>query len=470
MRLEPSVQSERVLPKVQVPIMLRIGLFQMGLGIMSILTLGILNRILIDKTLLAIPATIAGVVLAMYQVVAPVRVVFGQLSDRKPIWGLHRSGYIWIGAVGFTLCAFLAVQVMWRLADSVQTYGWTLPTYGWVAGLAFMFALYGLCLCFSSTPFGALLVDISDEDNRSKLVGVVWSMLIAGIAVGAITGGILLKGLTPETLQQSVNRVFTILPIVVLGLTFLATVGIEKRYSRYHLRSKIVDREDQVTLTTALKVLTASPQTSIFFTFLIFMTLGLFLQQPILEPYAGEVFGMTPAQSTQLNAFWAIGSMVGIATTGFWIVPKLGKATTAKLGCFLVAGCFGVIIAAGFTRNPVVLQGATLILGLAMGVTTSSAVNLMLDLTVAETAGTFFGAWGLAQALAQALATATGGTLLDVGRRWFTLPLPAYGFVFVLEALCMLVAITILNRIDVSAFQDKTQVAIATILQQDLDG
>jgi MFS transporter, BCD family, chlorophyll transporter len=466
----PPEQSDRALPKVQVPTMFRIGLFQMGLGIMSILTLGILNRILIDQSLLAIPGTIAGGILAMYQVVAPVRVLFGQLSDRKRILGLHRSGYIWIGAVGFTLCAFLAVQVMWRLADSLKTYGWTLPTYGWVAGLAVMFALYGLCLCFSSTPFGALLVDISDEDNRSKLVGVVWSMLIAGIAVGAITGGTLLKGLTPETLEMSVNRVFTILPMVVLGLVFLATVGIEKRYSRYHLRSTLVDREDQVTLKTALQVLTASRQTSIFFAFLIFMTLGLFLQQPILEPYAGEVFGMTPAQSTQLNAFWAIGSMIGIATTGFLIVPKLGKATTAKLGCLLVAGCFGVIIAAGLTQNPVVLQGATLILGLAMGVTTSSAVNLMLDLTVAETAGTFFGAWGLAQALAQALATATGGALLDIGRQWLSMPLPAYGFVFVLEALCMMVAITILNRIDVAAFQKKTQVAITTLLEQELTG
>jgi MFS transporter, BCD family, chlorophyll transporter len=463
------VSPAQSLPKVPVLTMARIGLFQMGLGIMSILTLGILNRILIDKSLLAVPATIAGGILAMYQVVAPVRVWFGQLSDAKPLWGLHRSGYIWTGAFGFTICSFLAVQVMWQMSDSITLHGWTLPTYGWAIALAGMFALYGLCLCFSSTPFGALLVDISDEDNRPKLVGVVWAMLIAGIAIGAITGGLLLKGLTPETLQGSVNRVFTLLPMLVLGLVFVGTFGIEQRYSRYHVRSAIADREDQITLLTALRVLTASRQTTVFFAFLIFMTLGLFLQQPILEPYAGEVFRMTPAESTQLNAFWAIGSIIGIATTGFFVVPRLGKAATAKMGCLLVAVCFIGIVAAGFTQHQAAIKGATLVLGLAMGVTTSSAVNLMLDLTAAETAGTFFGAWGLAQSLAQGFATATGGALLDLGRWWFIQPLSAYGFVFFLEAMCMVVAITILHQLNVTQFRTKTQRAIASVLQHDLE-
>jgi len=35
--------------------------------------------------------------------------------------------------------------------------------------------------------FAALLVDVSDEDNRSKLVGIVWSMLMVGIIVGQLS-------------------------------------------------------------------------------------------------------------------------------------------------------------------------------------------------------------------------------------------------------------------------------------------
>lgn len=41
--------SPKPLPKLGLFTMFRLGLFQMGLGIMSLLTLGVLNRIMIDE-------------------------------------------------------------------------------------------------------------------------------------------------------------------------------------------------------------------------------------------------------------------------------------------------------------------------------------------------------------------------------------------------------------------------------------
>lgn len=457
-------------PKLPLQTMFRLGLFQMALGMMSILTLGVLNRILIDQEFLAVPATLAGGALAMYQFVSPARVWFGQLSDAKPWLGYHRTTYIRCGSILFALCAFGAVQVIWRLAATLETVGWGAIAYGWIALLALMFALYGLCISSCSTPFAALLVDVSDEENRSKLVGIVWAMLMVGIVLGAVSSGFLLKSLTPENLESSINQLFIAIPACVVGLIFTATAGVEKRYSRYRFRSAIAGREDQVTLKTALKVLTASRQTGFFFCFLGVMTLGLFLQQPILEPYAGEVFGMTVAQSTQLNAFWGIGTLFGITLTGFLIVPRFGKQTTARWGCRVVAGCFILVILAGLTRTPSVLQLSMLCLGLGFGLTTNSAVSLMLDLTAAETAGTFIGAWGLAQALAQASATVLGGVLLDLGRSLLGQPLLAYGFVFTIEAVLMLLAAVLLQRVNVDEFRDKTKTAIATVLAHELDG
>ncbi|MGL4375936.1 MAG: PucC family protein, partial [Microcoleaceae cyanobacterium] len=160
---------QKNLPRVTLVTMLRLGLFQMGLGMMSILTLGVLNRVMIKE--LMIPATIVAGTLAMQQFVAPARVWFGQLSDAKPVLGFHRTGYIWIGALLFVIASFLAVQVTWQVGMSLETVGWTMPTYFWMISLALIFGLYGLALCLSSTPFAALLVDVSDEDNRSKLVG-----------------------------------------------------------------------------------------------------------------------------------------------------------------------------------------------------------------------------------------------------------------------------------------------------------
>jgi MFS transporter, BCD family, chlorophyll transporter len=469
--LPSTGKTQTIPPKLPILTILRLGLFQMGLAMMSILTLGVLNRVLIDPAFLAIPATIAGTTLAMYQFVSPVRVWFGQLSDAKPLFGYHRTGYIRLGVLCFTLCAFGAVQILWQLAASLSHNGWNTTTYGWVGLLALTFAVYGICLSASSTPFAALLVDISDEDNRSKVVGIVWGMLMVGIVMGAVTSAKLLNGLTLETMQASINRLFIVVPACVVGLTFIATFGVEKRYSRYGHRSAIAGREDQITLKAALRILTASRQTAIFFGFLVLMTLGLFLQQPILEPYGGEVFGMTVSQSTQLNAFWGIGTLVGITVTGFWIVPSLGKLATARLGCKIVALCLLGVIAVGTTHSQIALNGAMLVLGLGYGLTTNSAVSLMLDLTAAETAGTFIGAWGLAQAMSQASATVAGGALLDLGRSLFgSQTLLAYGLVFTIESLLMLCAVALLNQVNVTEFRDRTQTAIATILAQELDG
>jgi BCD family chlorophyll transporter-like MFS transporter len=473
--LQPDESKPLGIKKVNLFTMFRLGLFQMGLGMMAVLALGILNRVMIGE--LAIPATIAAGTIAMHQFIAPARVWFGQMSDSKPLFGFHRTGYVWVGAALFAIASFLAVQVMWQLGNVVQAAGgwvWTTQTYGWTAVLALIFALYGLALSMSSTPFAALLVDVSDEDNRSKLVGIVWSMLMVGIVLGAIIGGTLLKKVAADAplseLQASVNQLFMIVPVAVFGLALLATVGVEKKYSRYTSRSTLVDREDKITLGKALRVLTANRQTGIFFTFLLVMTISLFMQEAVMEPYGGEVFGMQVAETTKLNAYWGTGTLLGISITGFLIVPRLGKQKTTKLGCLLVAATFGLIILSGFTHNQKLLQGALLLFGLASGVTTTGAVSLMLDLTAAETAGTFIGAWGLSQAMARAIATVTGGAVLDVGKSLFTTNLVlAYGLVFALQAVGMVVAVLFLSQVDVTEFRDNAKVAIATVLEGELD-
>jgi MFS transporter, BCD family, chlorophyll transporter len=152
------------LPKVSIFTMMRLGLFQVGLGMMSVMIFGVLNRVLISE--LEVPGTIATLMLALTYFVAPARVWFGQRSDSHPIFGYHRTGYIWLGAASLAMTAMIAVRVMWQLGDSIQTNGWSLVTYGWTVLLAILFALYGLSVSASSTPFATLLVDITDEDDR----------------------------------------------------------------------------------------------------------------------------------------------------------------------------------------------------------------------------------------------------------------------------------------------------------------
>ncbi|MGB3403943.1 MAG: BCD family MFS transporter [Microcoleaceae cyanobacterium] len=493
MTIEDSSQTTPVspnpppsLPKVGLFTMFRLGLFQMGLGIMSLLTLGVINRIMIDE--LKVPALIAAGAIAMHQFVSPARVWFGQMSDAKPLFGIHRSGYVWIGAALFTTVSFIALQVVWQLGGSIQTNGLNLFTYGWAAILALIFALYGLALSASSTPFAALLFDISDDDNRSKLISIVWSMLMVGIIIGAIISSRVLD--QPELcgtdilsynptasgsatditqLKPAVNFLFIVVPAIVLGLCLVATLGVEKRFSRYKNRSTVAQREDQITLKRALRILTASRQTGLFFSFLLVMSISLFMQDAVLEPFGGEVFGLCVSETTLFNVFFGMGTLVGIGTTGFLVIPRIGKKNTVKLGCIGAAIFLVLFIISGLAVNLELLKGSLLGFGLSSGILTAGAINLMLDLTAAETAGTFIGAWGLAQAMARGLATVLGGAVLDIGRSLFTTPTLAYGLVFATQAIGMIVAITLLRRVNIQEFRDNAKQAITTVLENELD-
>jgi BCD family chlorophyll transporter-like MFS transporter len=323
------------LPKVNILTMFRLGLFQMGLSMMSILTLGVLNRVMIKE--IAIPATLGSLVLAIPYFIAPTRILFGQVSDAKPLFGYHRTAYVWMGAGIFAIAAFLIVQVIWQLNNSGisdTTEIWSTATIGWLAVLSLVFAIYGLAICASGTTFAALLVDISEEDNRSQVVGIVWSMLMVGIIVGAIISSSLLKQLDGNApladLQSAINRLFLIVPSIVFALSIISTVGVEKKYSHFFNRSTSSNREDNISLSGAWQILTASPQTGLFFTFLLVMTISLFMQDPIVEPYAGEVFKMPLADSTKLNVFYGTGILISYGVTGFFIVPRLGKRKTIK--------------------------------------------------------------------------------------------------------------------------------------------
>jgi len=469
-------------PSLSLATMLRLGVFNMGLGIMSLLTLGVLNRVMIEE--LRVPALIAAGAIAVHQFMAPARVWFGQMSDSKPILGYHRSGYIWLGILTVAITSFLALQVVWQLGRSITEVGWGSQAYPWVGLLGLLFAFYGLALSATSTPFTALLVDVSDEDSRSRLVGIGWAMLMVGIITGVIITSIVLKPLelnAPiDQVQRAVNRLFIIAPAVVCVLAILSTFGIERKYSRLRQRSSLRNREDSLTLRQALKILTASRQTGLFFTFLLVVSLSLFMQDAILEPYGGEVFGMTIAETTQLNAAYGMGTLLGIIVTGWLVVPRIGKKRTVALGCSWAAVCLLGIMLSGLTRSPQVLLTAVFLFGIASGILTLGAIVLMLDLTVAETAGTFIGAWGLAQAMARGSATVLGGGVLDLGRIIFvglnnatgvdqSQVFLAYGLVFILQAVGMIVAILLLNRVDIKEFQANAKAAITATLQSEMD-
>ena len=450
---------------------IRLGLFQACLGALSVLTLGIFNRLLIEE--FAVPAALTALALGCQQLVAFTRVWFGQRSDRCRWRGLRRTPFIIGGAAAFCALTWIAGRmVLWIAAASMLDDTSAVITRGLL--LAVVFLLYGIAISASSTPFAALLVDVSTEKQRPVLVSIVWSMLMLGIVVGAI----LLSSFLGSSCASSeltdviagVKRLIAIAPMVIFALVLIAIAGVEPRLTNSKV-GQAQSNDQEISLGASWTILRASPQVGYFFAVLSLFTFSLFLQEAVLEPYGGAIFAMDVCATTRLNAIWGVGTLLGIATTGFLFVPRLGAQRTALLGGLLSAVFVLLIVVAGGMNSEPLFKGALFLFGAAAGISTNASLTLMLGLTSPLMAGTFIGVWGLAQAYARGLATIGGGALLSFFGQFSGSQnsFSAYAGVFIVQAIGLLIAGVMLLRVDTNLFQRKVEQALTSVLSSELD-
>ncbi len=469
-------------PGLSLPGTLRLGLFQGCLGCLAVIFAGLLNRVMISE--LALPGLLVGGALAFEQFVAPSRVWFGQISDSRPVAGRHRVPYIWLGTLLFCGLAVLSIPLIFHVAALLRD-GSGSAVVGGIAALCGLFAAYGLAVSLATTPYLALVIDRTSEQERPRAVGLIWCLLTVGIVVGAIAISVSLRGLDgvtdPAVLRDVLLGFMGRVVLVVLVLTVVATVGMEppsKRAAFAREQSTAAGAaggRDGPSLPQAWSLITSSRQVLVFFAFLVLFTLGLFLQDPILESYGAEVFDMPIAATASLNAVWGMGTLLGLLVTGLWLGPRLGKLNAARLGCRLIVATLLLLLLAGHLGRVPVLQGVMFLFGLAAGIGTNSALVLMLDLTLPQAAGTFVGVWGLGQAISRALGKVLGGGLLDVGRwlqlRWFgasSNAFPAYALVLGVETLVAIAALVMLSRLNIQQFRDDTGKSLSKVLALEL--
>ncbi len=456
--------KNRRLPLIDV---LRLGLFQGCVGCMGYVFGGLLNRVM--KTELDYPGVIVGGVLAIEQIMALSRVLFGQVSDRYSIGGWHRIPYLWLGTAIFCGLALLVVPVIFELQTAMVS-GNGVSTASWIAVLSGIIALYGLGVSLATTPFLALVIDRTSEEERPQAIGIIWCMLLIGVIIGGISGKISLSGVTDSTdllaLQPILFDYLKKVVVAVLVLTLIGTWGLEPRKLN---RSLSADREDSVTLSQSWGLITSSRQIVVFAFFLFAFTLAVFIQDPVLESYGAEVFQMTISESSSLTINWGCGVLIGLLFAGSLVVPKIGKLATARLGCRLILLSMLLLMAAGLSGGKSFLLMVTVVFGLACGIGTNGSLSLMLDFTLPQAAGAFVGVWGLTQAYGRAVAKFTGGILLDAGQQlnlFFNFgneTLTPYLLVLGIEALAALAALILASNLKMAQFKNDTGKSLSEV-------
>lgn len=418
--------------------LLRLGLREFAGGLISVLILGVLNRVM--KVELGINLAIIAAILASYNLAAPIALAVGHRSDTKPIFGKRRIPYILGGTALSSLALVLAPHLAGRLAEGI-----TLPV---VLLGVLLFVLLGVGTYSSGAVFLALLGDVVPERERGNAISIVYFELVLGVIAGVILSGSLLDGEA-----GGLGTLFAVAAAVVFALTTFGVWGMEPDVSA----DDAIVQQEHVPVLTAVRRIAAMPRARQFFVFMTLATVFLFLQQAVLEPFGGEVLGLDVRTTNAFNAVQMVGVLVAMVLGGRGIADRMGHKKVAGIGLWVASASFGLLTFAALTESAPPSWFAILGLGLGMGLFSVAGLALMVNMADHRHAALFMGFWTLARAIADGISTAGGGAIFEGAGLLAGGDGGAYAAVFAVEALGLIVCVALLRRIEVGSFQREAE-------------
>jgi BCD family chlorophyll transporter-like MFS transporter len=411
----------------------RLGLVQAALGAIVVLTTSTLNRVMVVE--MALPALLPGLLLAWHYVVQVARPRMGHGADQG------RRCTPWILGGMATLAAG-----GWLAAVATVTMG-TQRTAG-VALALIAYGLIGLGVAASGTSLLTLLAKRVAPERRAAAATTVWIMMIAGFVVTAGVSGSLLDPFSPQ-------RLLMVSGGVAVSAVLLATVAM------FRLEGQQPDARAEapaaaVSFGQALRGVWAEPQARRFTVFVFISMLAYSMQDLILEPFAGLVFGLTPGATTRLSGTQHGGALLGMllaAGAGSrWAGGRWGSLRAWTVwGCVASAVALSGLVLAGLTGPGWPLPANVFLLGLCTGAFSVAAIGSMMGLAGAGGPGhegVRMGLWGAAQAQAFALGGVVGTAASDVARWLIANTGAAYALVFLANAVLFLVAARLAARVE----------------------
>jgi BCD family chlorophyll transporter-like MFS transporter len=144
-------------------------------------------------------------------------------------------------------------------------------------------------------------------------------------------------------------------------------------------------------------------------------TLAFNMQDVLLEPYGGEVLGLSVGKTTLLTAVYAFGALVGFILAARWLSEGRDPFRIAARGILAGIGAFTAVIFAGPLESAALFYLGAATIGFGAGLFAVSTLTAAMALKTGGTgAGLALGAWGAAQATAAGLAIFLGGAIRDI--------------------------------------------------------
>ncbi len=440
----------------------KLGLFHLGSGMADVLATGTWNRIMITD--LGFSATPISLLLSLRYFLAPLGVWAGRMSDRHSVGGYRRLFWIWLGRAMMVL----SILAMGISTAAIAQQGGADPGL-WLA-ITLALLLFSLGTALSGSTFLALIYDRAPEHQRGRAVGLVWTFLLLGFTIGGIFFGLMLRstegaglGYTPETLQT----LFVVTALMLGSLWFFSVLGEERRGEAPAAADEA--GEFHRSMWQDLRLVWQERPTRFFLFYLALSMFFAFAQDAILEPFAGEVFGMDARVTTRFAGYWGTMAILG-SLLFIWLSRRykaLNNTLMSLIGVAALIATFAVFGLSALAELRWLVTPGLLLLGLGLGLWNIGTLGLMMDMSPAASAGTFLGFWSLVVTFGRGFGVSSGGIIRDLMLNLSGSAQIAYGSIFVLECVGMLVAYYTLRQIKLRTSEEAADTA--TLLAGSLD-
>ncbi|MEM9010588.1 MAG: PucC family protein [Pseudomonadota bacterium] len=382
--------------------LLRLSLFQISVGMATVLLMGTLNRVMIVE--LGVAASLVATMAALPVLIAPFRAVLGFRSDtHASSIGWRRVPYLWFGTLwqfgGLAIMPFVLI-----LLSGDQTMG---PAWAGHAGAALAFLMTGLGLHMTQTAGLALATDQATEETRPRVVALLYVMLLVGMAVSALIFGWLLADFNKLKLIQVIQGA----AVATLAINLIA-LWKQERLDPGATRKRGEPRPSFRAAWSAFAGVTRARRLLLA---VALGTMAFSMQDILLEPYGGEILGLSVAATTVLTALWAGGALIGFGISARWLSRGRDAGWIAGWGATLGVPAFSAVIFSDPTGIAALFFLGAFGIGLGSGLFAVAMLTMAMALpsSGAAGAGMALGAWGAAQATAAGLGVALGGLIRD---------------------------------------------------------
>lgn len=377
--------------------LLRLALFQVSVGMAAVLLNGTLNRVMIVE--LSVPAWIVALLIAVPLLVAPFRALIGHKSDtHRSVLGWRRVPYIWMGTMlQFGGLAIMPFALLLLEDPSKQSVG--------VVAAAAAFLMTGAGFHVTQTAGLALACDLAPEAKRPRAVALLYVMLLVGMMLSAFVIGGLLIDFSPTRLVQVIQSAAV--------LTLILNVAALWKQEARNKAATAPDREtpDFRKLWSAF---VKDGRNARLLTGIGIGAAGFAMQDALLEPYGGEILGLSVGATTGLTGAWALGALAGFLVSGRSLARGSDPLRLAGAGMVVgIAAFFLVIFAAPF-GSPTLLFAGSIFIGLGLGLFSVGTLIEAMNLAKDDSSGLALGAWGAVQATCAGAGIALGGALRDI--------------------------------------------------------